>query len=186
MCTPHEIPTVCVTCRHTQHVFRRSALTIQSPIICGLQSSTMLRCVGSSVQQALEGEVLAATSGASFKLIFICAVVGWMLKTVRLPKATASVLTQVKPVLNSTCRTILCVCSNDAIFTRQHKSSQRIPATVLSGVLALCVQVVYTSQIPRLTPYSVFIRCRATFIVYYSGLSHAGGRHRADTLHAVH
>ena len=43
----------------------------------------------------MTGEVVAATSSASFKLIFICVAVGWLLKTSRLPKETASVLTQV-------------------------------------------------------------------------------------------
>ena len=50
---------------------------------------------GSSIQSLLTGEVLAATSSASFKLIFICVAVGWLLKTDRLPKETAPVLTQV-------------------------------------------------------------------------------------------
>lgn len=44
----------------------------------------------------MTGEVVAATSSASFKLIFICVAVGWLLKTSRLPKETASVLTQVR------------------------------------------------------------------------------------------
>ena len=43
----------------------------------------------------MTGEVVAATSSASFKLIFICVAVGWLLKTDRLPKETAPVLTQV-------------------------------------------------------------------------------------------
>ena len=43
----------------------------------------------------MTGEVVAATSSASFKLIFICVAVGWLLKTSRLPKETAPVLTQV-------------------------------------------------------------------------------------------
>ena len=129
--------------------------------------------------------MLAATSGASFKLIFICAVVGWMLKTGRLPKATASVLTQVKPALNPTRRenTVVCVCGKGAIFTPQVKLRQR---AVLSGVLALCVQVVYTLLIPRLKLYMLFVRCRAAFIFSNSGLSHAGGVHRANTSRAVH
>lgn len=44
----------------------------------------------------MTGEVVAATSSASFKLIFICVAVGWLLKTSRLPKETAPVLTQVQ------------------------------------------------------------------------------------------
>ena len=44
----------------------------------------------------MTGEVVAATSSASFKLIFICVAVGWLLNTNRLPKETAPVLTQVQ------------------------------------------------------------------------------------------
>ncbi|KAL3147311.1 hypothetical protein ABBQ32_002796 [Trebouxia sp. C0010 RCD-2024] len=49
----------------------------------------------SSMHSMMTGEVVAATSSASFKLIFICVAVGWLLKTSRLPKETAPVLTQV-------------------------------------------------------------------------------------------
>ncbi|DBA74521.1 TPA: hypothetical protein ACH3X2_000978 [Trebouxia sp. C0005] len=51
--------------------------------------------IGSSIQSMMTGEVVAATSSASFKLIFICVAVGWLLKTDRLPQETAPVLTQV-------------------------------------------------------------------------------------------
>ncbi len=47
----------------------------------------------------MTGEVVAATSSASFKLIFICVAVGWLLKTDRLPLETAPVLTQVNSAL---------------------------------------------------------------------------------------
>lgn len=60
----------------------------------------MLRA-GSSLQHALEGEVLGATSSASFKLIFICGAVGWMLNTGRLPRDTSRVLTQVHPIIQN-------------------------------------------------------------------------------------
>ena len=43
----------------------------------------------------LTGEVVAATSSASFKLIFICVAVGWLLKEGRLPEETDTVLTKV-------------------------------------------------------------------------------------------
>lgn len=51
---------------------------------------------GCSMHGMMTGEVVAATSSASFKLIFICVAVGWLLKTSRLPKETAPVLTQVQ------------------------------------------------------------------------------------------
>ena len=53
----------------------------------------------------MTGEVVAATSSASFKLIFICVAVGWLLKTDRLPQETAPVLTQVNSALVSHLRT---------------------------------------------------------------------------------
>ena len=64
---------------------------------------------GSGLQHALEGEVLGATSSASFKLIFICSVVGWMLNTGRLPTDTSRVLTQVVPHLHTSASRWNCV-----------------------------------------------------------------------------
>ena len=64
--------------------------------VVSLNANYHFTCTGASLQHALEGEVLGATSSASFKLIFICAVVGWMLNSGRLAKDTARVLTQVR------------------------------------------------------------------------------------------
>ena len=52
-------------------------------------------CVGFDVKEALTGDVIAATSSASFKLIFVCSAVGWLLRTNRLPRETKDILSKV-------------------------------------------------------------------------------------------
>lgn len=61
-----------------------------------------LHTVSSAVQGStrlvaanIDPVVLGSTASASFKLFLICAAVGWLLKTRRIPNDTASVLSQV-------------------------------------------------------------------------------------------
>ena len=48
------------------------------------------------LRAALDPAVFSATVGACFKLSLICAVVGWLLKTRRIPNSTATVLSQAR------------------------------------------------------------------------------------------
>ena len=48
-----------------------------------------------SLHGCIDPVVLAATTNASFKLFLICAVVGWLLKTGRIPNSTATVMSKV-------------------------------------------------------------------------------------------
>ena len=54
------------------------------------------------MQQLLSDGVLAASASATFKLLLICALIAWLLRTHRLPADTAPVLSQVPPVSRRT------------------------------------------------------------------------------------
>ncbi len=55
-----------------------------------------VQAAAASLQGAIDPTVLAATTNASFKLFLICAVVGWLLKTGRIPNSTATVMSKVR------------------------------------------------------------------------------------------
>lgn len=57
-----------------------------------------VQAAAASLQGAIDPAVLAATTNASFKLFLICAVVGWLLKTGRIPNSTATVMSKVRGV----------------------------------------------------------------------------------------
>ncbi len=46
------------------------------------------------IKSSIDPAVLGATATASYKLFLVCAAVGWLLKTNKIPDATASVLSQ--------------------------------------------------------------------------------------------
>ena len=54
------------------------------------------RAVGAATAGLIDVRVLGATVNASFKLFLICAVVGALLRSRRIPNSTATVLSQVR------------------------------------------------------------------------------------------
>lgn len=91
--TPHSL----------RHWRRQKRAQLQQHCACsgkaGRQRTVKTRAALPSLpvdmKSLLTGDVIAATSSASFKLIFICVAVGQLLKADKLPKQTRSVLTQV-------------------------------------------------------------------------------------------
>ena len=62
------------------------------------KAAVAVQAAAASLQGAIDPAVLAATTNASFKLFLICAVVGWLLKTGRIPNSTATVMSKVRGV----------------------------------------------------------------------------------------
>ncbi|PRW21016.1 auxin efflux carrier family [Chlorella sorokiniana] len=59
------------------------------------KAAMAVQSAAASLQSAIDPVVLAATTNASFKLFLICAVVGWLLKTGRIPNSTATVMSKI-------------------------------------------------------------------------------------------
>lgn len=60
------------------------------------KAAVSAQAAAASLHGAIDPVVLAATTNASFKLFLICAVVGWLLKSGRIPNSTATVMSKVR------------------------------------------------------------------------------------------